>query len=213
MRERQKSIAGRDQGASVFASILLRLCDGTGAPGAALVDREGETVDYAGTVNPYEIRVAAAEWRLIFGVLAGSRFPFWPDTSAIFVRAGRRSFAAFAMPDGYALVVQLQRLSFAISERAVSECVREICHEAGFEVPEGGWTRVDVKVRPGDRRGPAAIWRAGAWCALEVLGRYARAELGHGEIGYRARLATGAEITLVREPLGRWYAEDLPGES
>jgi hypothetical protein len=43
-------------------------------------------------------------------------------------------------------------------------------------------------------------------CALEVLGRWP-SDLSRGDVGYRARLPSGAELTLVREPLGRWYVD------
>lgn len=215
MRPRQRSLVGRDQAVSAFGAILLKLCDSTGAVGVALVDAEGETVDYAGTVDPYEMRVAAAEWRLVFSVLSASRVLHWGDTTELVVRAAHRSFVGVLLGEGYALVAELQLHCFSISRRALAECARDICNEAGFELPRGmgvdaHWTRVDVRTTRAERRRPVAIWMGGSWCALEILGRYARAELGRGEIGYRARLGTGAEITLVRERLGRWYAEDLP---
>jgi hypothetical protein len=61
--KRQGTLAVRDQAVSEFSGTLMRLCDATAAFGAALVDAEGETVDYAGSLSPFEIRVAAAEWR------------------------------------------------------------------------------------------------------------------------------------------------------
>jgi hypothetical protein len=39
------------------------------------------------------------------------------------------------------------------------------------------------------------------------LGRYLN--LDRRELGFRARLTSGAEFALVREPLGYWYAGDL----
>jgi len=215
MRPRQRSLVGRDQAVSAFSAVLLKLCDGTGVVGAALVDREGETVDYAGALDPFEIKVAAAEWRLVLRVVAESRIFDWAETTEMVVRAARTSFVAVTLDLGYALVAQLPRHSFTISQRALVECVRDIGKEAGFEMPpglemEGRWSRVDVRTSASDRRRPLAVWLSGGWCAIEILGRYPRAELGRGERGYRARLANGAEVTLVRERLGRWYAEDMP---
>jgi hypothetical protein len=216
MKPSPRGLGGRDQAVSPFAAILMRLCDGTGAVGAALVDREGETVDYAGRVDPYEIKVAAAEWRLVLSVLAQSRIPNWNATRELVVRAGRRSFAAVLLDDGYALVAQLPVHCFSLSPRALAECERDLCREAGFAIPAaaarlgGRWTRVDVRPSAADRRRPSAVWHGGSWLQLEILGRYAKAELGRGEMGYRARMPSGAEITLVRERLGLWYAEDLP---
>ena len=65
MRARGRVAIDRDQEASPFSAILWRLCEGCSAHAAALVDKEGETVDYAGRISPYEIRVAAAELRLV----------------------------------------------------------------------------------------------------------------------------------------------------
>ncbi len=62
--KRRKTLVARDQAVSAFSGALMRLCDAIAAHGAALVDAEGETVDYAGSLSPFEIRVAAAEWRL-----------------------------------------------------------------------------------------------------------------------------------------------------
>jgi hypothetical protein len=56
-----RSPAQRDMEATPFTPILDRvIAHVPGAYGAVLVDSEGETVDYAGLVVPYEIRVAAA---------------------------------------------------------------------------------------------------------------------------------------------------------
>ena len=70
--------------------------------------------------------------------------------------------------------------------------------------------RLDVMTRPGTRT-PAALWWGGEWHALEVLGRYASEQLGRGETAYRALLPPGIELTLVREPLGLWYADQILG--
>lgn len=211
MTERVRgSIVDRDQGLTPFGAILLRLCDNTGALGAALVDQEGETVDYAGSLSAFEMRVAAAEWRLVMRFVTASRVPSWTETREIVVRAKHRSFGVVQLPDGYAIVLELGVRCFRFSPRATSEAVRDLCREAGLELPEGRkerWSRVDVRPEPGNKRRPAAVWVGSAWCELVLLGRYS---LENGEVGYRARLPSGAEINLVREQLGRWYAEDLP---
>ncbi|MEZ4225856.1 MAG: hypothetical protein R3B13_33220 [Polyangiaceae bacterium] len=215
MRTRQRTLTGRDQAASAFGGILLKLCDSVGSPMAALVDAEGETVDYAGTHQPFDIRVAAAEWQLAIRALRGCPIPGWNDAHMMLVRGSRKSFSIAMLEEGYAIVVELSTHAFAISHRALGEAIRELCWEAGLEVPAaylavGNWTRVEVKTSPFSERKPDAVWFAGGWCPLELLGRYADADLGSGELGYRVRLVTGAEVNLVRERLGRWYAEDLP---
>ncbi len=69
---RKALFGARDQAASNFAATLGRLCDAVPAVSAALVDGEGETVDYSGSLSPYEIRVAAAEWQLVVANVAAS---------------------------------------------------------------------------------------------------------------------------------------------
>ena len=209
------AIAPRDQAASAFSAILMRLCDATGALAAALVDSEGETVDYAGKLKPYDIKVGAAEWSLVLHIATEATAPYWRGTSQIIVRAQARSFAVVRLTEGYAIVLQLMPRCFRVSQRALAEARREIAEEARFvpsvsnaERPEP-WVRIDVQTRPGSRA-PLALWWAGQWHPLEILGRYARAQLARGELGYRARLPRGAEVTLVREPFGLWYADQVP---
>src|SRR5262245_12405137 len=115
MNRRRRSLAPRDQAASSFSGILMSLCDGTGALGAALVDREGETVDYAGYLDPFNMKVAAAEWRLVLDVAHGTRHPAFSATHGILVRGKNKSFAVVGLSDGYALVVALPRRCFGLS--------------------------------------------------------------------------------------------------
>jgi hypothetical protein len=213
MRARGRTAIDRDQDASPFSAILWRLCEGCSAHAAALVDREGETVDYAGRIAPYEIRVAAAELRLILAFAHGAQVPGFAHVSEIRIRTGRRSYAVIALGDGYAIVLQLVRHSFSVSSRAVLQATRELELEAGIEsvlLPGGTrWSRVEVRASAADTRRPDAIWLDGAWQAVTVLGRYRSGDLARRERGYLARLASGAEFSLVREPLGVWFADGL----
>ena len=61
----QSEHEGRDQGRSEFTSILEEFCLLSGCHAAILVDQEGEAVDYAGLGTPFDLRVSAAEWRLV----------------------------------------------------------------------------------------------------------------------------------------------------
>jgi hypothetical protein len=212
MTVRRRSIGDRDQRASAFSAALMRLCDSVGALGAAVVDAEGETVDYAGSLDPFDIKVAAAEWQLIFALLRASRVPSLVTTELVRVRAAKKSFVLHALSAEYTLVVQLVRRSFATSHRAIAEAIREVSLEAALPIPRAfvgqkeQWCRVEVRCEDEAQRRPSAVWLHGSWLAVEVLGRFTR-ELGSHEIGYRARLASGAELTLIRERLGRWYTD------
>jgi hypothetical protein len=214
MSHLRKTIAPRDQALSSFSGILMSLCDATGALGVALVDREGETVDYAGYIDPYTLKVAAAEWRLVLDVARAVPHPHYAATDGILVRGKKRSFAVVGLPDGYAFVVVLPRRSFGLSERAVAEAARAVEIEASLGTPEETpaserWLRVEVRTAPGDRRRPVAVWLDGSWHPLVILGRHGGAVATRREIAFRARLSSGQEFTLVREPPGQWFADAL----
>lgn len=212
---RRRTITARDQYASAFNAALGRLCDAVTASGAALVDAEGETVDYAGVLPPFEIRVAAAEWVVFLAALRGSRIAPLADAEEVLVRAQRKTFVLQVLEDGYALVVQLPRGAFGVSRRAVSQAIRELCTEAGLRAPLAlgkteTWWRAEVRTDDASVRRPNALLVDGEWCALQILGRW-DATTPDRETGYRARLASGAEVTLVRERLGRWYVDSALG--
>lgn len=206
--------AVRDQSDSAFSAILAQLCDDSGALAAALVDGEGETVDYAGLLSPYEVKVAAAEWRIVLAVVHESRLPTFKNARSLAVRAGKRSFVIESMPDGYAIALCLPRHSFSVSHRALGQATRELAREAGIDLPEArtqvNWARVTVRTPGGSRlhRRPDAIWLQNAWSPLTILGRYQARDLSRSELGYLARLASGAEVFLVREPLGVWFVDN-----
>ena len=209
----RRTLVGREQDTTPFNTILLRLCDATPALAAALVDAEGETVDFAGALDPFDIKVAAAEWNVVLDQLRSSKVPSWPQASAILARGARASFVVVPLGDGYSVVAQLIRHGFSISDRAIAEAARDLSREAGLTVLPNAdgvrWARVEVRTSPADSRRPVAIWREGGWSTLTVLGRYREGELPEREVGYRVRTEAGAELTLVREPLGVWYADDV----
>ncbi len=213
MRARGRVAIDRDQGASPFSAILERLCEGCSAHAAALVDKEGETVDYAGRISPYEIRVAAAELRLVLAFTRTAEVPGFLGVNEIRIRTGQRSYAIVGLGDGYAIVLELVRHSLSLSARAVLQAMRELESEAGIEsvlLPGGTrWSRVEVRASASDARRPEAVWLDGAWHAVTVLGRYRTGDLARRERGYLARLPSGAEFSLVREPLGFWFVDDL----
>jgi hypothetical protein len=191
----------------------MKLRESVSALSVALVDAEGETVDYEGLIDPFETRVAAAEWGLTLKMLKSTPGQTWANTAELNFRGRAKSFVVVPLIQGYALVLQLPRRCLRVSHRALAEAVRAISAEAGLDVPEiwrefrERWTLVQIDSENRLRR-PRAIWRAGRWRPLEILGRVARDQLQRSETGYRVRLEDGAEITLVREPLGRWYADD-----
>jgi hypothetical protein len=212
----RKSFAARDQALSGFAAPLGRLCDALPATAAALVDGDGETVDYAGSSDPFDVRVAAAEAQLLFKTLTESGFGSWRDATELVVRGSKASFSAVRMEHGYLLVIQLPYRSFRLSHRALCEAIRELSIEAELTVPARyqteEWLRVDVQDEQDAGHRPSAVWLSQCWTPVEVVGRYFGEELVPREVAYRIRLATGEEATVVRERLGKWYSDRLLGQ-
>jgi predicted regulator of Ras-like GTPase activity (Roadblock/LC7/MglB family) len=197
----------RDQPASAFTFILSDLVARVpGASAAALVDAEGETVDYAGRGDPFEMRVAAAHWRIVLD--ASRTQPSLTTTRSLAVRAVRRSFVIQSLPDGYALVLLLSGGGggFWGSRRAIVACAGMLAQEAGWGRDSGAsWCALEVI--SDERNRPSRIRVGGITRRVEVLGRLASG-LGSRERGWRVRLDNGVEVTLVREPGGFWYTDE-----
>lgn len=195
----------RDTDATSFTSILEELLASVpGAYASVLVDIQGESVDYAGRGDPFEVRIAGAHLQIVveqvrhFALLG---VPRW-----LVVRGTKASAVVRALPEGYALAVLLRpRIGFSAAERAFLACERALAKEAGWPPPrEKEWHPLLVET---DRRGrPTRIGQEGL--EVDVLG--AIVGLPPGERGYRVRTARGVEFTVVREASRRWYADESP---
>jgi hypothetical protein len=176
----------RDTDATAFTGILADLISHIpGAHSAALVDPDGESVDYTGKAPPFDVKLAAAQFRVTFDELRS--IAFWRETKTLVVRGATKSFLMRDLPDGYALVVILgKRAGFSSSARALSVCAQALEAEAGLS---GG--------RP---QSAALPYR------LEVLGSVVG--LANHDRAFRVRLETGAEVMIVRERGGGWYSEE-----
>lgn len=196
---------------TLLESLVARL---DGAVAACIVDTEGESVDYAGPIDPFEVRVAAAHWQIIMRQLRMMRG--FRTTSTVTVRAQRASFLLRMLADGYVLVVVLSRgAGFNISPRALSDFDQAVSKEAGWRVPKlrEVWHGTEVLADRGGR--PQCILHGLSSEPLEVLGRVRARDLGlrPRERAYRVRMQSGAERTLVRETSGHWYVDEpLPSE-
>jgi hypothetical protein len=203
----------RDKPESAFAAILAALVARIpGARSAALVDFEGETVDYAGRGDPFEVRVAAAHWRIVLDDAATQ--PSMRRVQLVTVRAARRSYLVRTLPEGYGLVVVLARgAGFSGHLRALAVCARALGEEARWSWPEGArpprWFPVDIVVDL--RRRPRALRAAGVLRPIEILGVMASRDSSlprPRERAWRVRFDTGVEAMLLREPGGAWYADE-----
>lgn len=207
-RRARPSVLPRDTDVTAFTVLLSELIARIpGARAAAMVDRDGETIDYAGTLSPFDVKIAAAHWQIVLSEL--DSVPMLRAPREIVVRGVKRSFILHPLTDGYAVVVVLAvRAGFSSTARGFSVFERALRLEAGIGRPPPGpsWTPVIVEYDARSR--PRTL--AGATDAfpqpLEVLG--AVMGLARGERGFRVRLATGVEATVVREPGGAWYADE-----
>jgi hypothetical protein len=188
--------------AQILADLVVRI---PGAYGASLVDAQGESVDYAGRVTPFDVKVAAAYWRIVLDDISRSTLGV---ARSLIVRAASKSFMTYTLPDEYALVILLtRRAGFAPATRALGACIRDLHVEAQWPLHDerGAWFAVtvacDARLRPTHVTG-----RAGACHELEVMG--AVQGLGERDRGFRVRLDSGKEVTLVREPGDFWYADE-----
>ena len=212
MRSRSRRPSERVQLITPFTRILEQLVRANpGALGAAFVDAEGETVDYAGATDSFAIKVAAAHMRILLHEAA--RMPTMGGSSVreLLIRGRSRTFFIRAMPEGYALVVLLTRGACSISARATQIAERLLAREAGLPPRsyrrETLWYPTEVETKADDHRRPTSVRLGTAWEPLDtVLG--AVAGLPPRESGFRVRLSSGAELTLVREPGARWYTDE-----
>ena len=191
--------------ARILASLVARI---PGAYAAALVDREGETVDYAGHVQPFDVRVAAAHLRIL--LVHCEELTFWGTPQTLIMKGTKKSTLMRALPEGYALVVMMRkRAGFARSERAFTVCERALAREADWPISEvaRGWVAAEVDC---DAKGrPLRVIDEDKAYPVEVLGTVM--SISHrGERGFRVRTEDGNEITLVREPGWFWYADEPP---
>lgn len=196
----------RDQASSAFTTILEDLVARVpGAIAAGLVDAEGESVDYAGGLEPFDIKVAGAHWRIILHQLGD--LPWLGKTRTLVVRSTERSTIVRALSDGYAVVLVLtRRAGFVQTERAFSACEVALSIEAGWPISGSQARWFPVLVEIDSKRRPANIVYGGLAEPVEVLGRIV--DTAETEQAFRVRLASGPEITLVRELGGFWYAEE-----
>jgi hypothetical protein len=201
----------REEHPTEFTRILERLLKlEPSILAAVLVDNDGEAVDYAGVLTAFDAKVAAAHLRLVLCHIADAANAIGQPTQ-ILVRSVRRSFLIHVLAEGYALVMVLKRNGFGISPRALAISEHQLSREAGWSTPQQGpvWHPVHVETAFRNRRRPLRMLAGSTWQRVEVLGSI----VGLGrERGYRCRLRSGAELTLVREPAGTWYADELVDE-
>lgn len=190
----------RDMEASPFAAILgefvARL---PGAIAAAFVDGEGETVDYVGKYDVYELKVVAAHFRILLGEASAIA----PQPSSLLLRGEKRTVLGLMAKEGYAVVVVLKRRAgFSRREIATLLLMKALAEEAGWTMdPSPPWGGVEVHT-DARQRPVEIVFAGGSRTPVEVLGTF-------GTHGFRVRSDEGHEFCLVREPKNLWYADAL----
>jgi len=207
-RRAARPVLARDTEVTAFTALLSDLIARIpGARAAALVDRDGESVDYAGALSPFDVKIAAAHWQIILVELDG--VTALRHARQVVVRAEKKSFVVRALGDGYAVVVVLGlRAGFLASTRAFHVFQRGLRAEAGIgeEPPGPAWSPVLVEEDGRARPRAVSSCAGGILHPVDVLG--AVMGLGAGERGFRLRFGAGFETTIVREPGGAWYTEE-----
>jgi len=208
----------RAEDETAFTAILKAHVGATpGAIGAALVDGEGEAVDYAGdTIDPFDLKVAAAHWRLVLsdierGKLAAEGGP----TMRLVVLTDRRGFVLTALPEGYALLSILEaNAALGHADRSLDGTLRALHREAGWAFPPGAFRWHPIEVEIDARARPQRIRVRHQWTEVVPIGRIATG-LQPGEVGWRVDVsAADCETTLVLGRDDRWYADlQLEGDA
>jgi hypothetical protein len=201
-----RPVHARDTDATAFTLILTELISRIpGAHSAALVDGDGESVDYTGRAAPFDVKVAAAHFRIVVDETRTSTS--FSSLRTLVVRGAAKSFVVRVLPDDYAVVVLLGKRAGFSAMRALDVCERALVAEARLTPrPLPPWTVVTVDCDARNR--PTRVLSPGnsAGYGAEVLGSVLG--LPHRDRAFRVRLETGAEVMLVRERGGTWYAEE-----
>lgn len=202
----------REENGTGFTAILARLLAATpGALGAALVDASGEAVDYTGTgIDPYELKVAAAYWRIVLqDIDRGPLAARCGTTRCLMIQTGHLTFVLDALPEGYALLSILKRnAAYRHVDCVLDVALRELYQEGRWPMPPGRfrWHPVEVEVENFGR--PIRV-RGREWRPVHIIGTVA-AGLVSGELGFRVGVhGSLLEMTLVLGRDRHWYA-DVP---
>lgn len=206
MPEQRRPFARMESG-SAFGDILERFVRNTpGCYAAVFVDPEGEAVDAVGWAEAFDVLVAGAHFRI---VLADAAVMPGGSIRELIVTAVHCSYRLMCLPEGYALVLLFRRdCAFSVSRRALLACAHELSSEAGFSLSQSEpiWHAVEVLPSGDITHRPRRARGRGDWNDVEVLGTIVG--LSARERGFRVRLGNGAEMTLLREPLGHWWADE-----
>lgn len=201
--------APRDQVESAFTEILRRLRMKVPAVLAAVfVDTEGECIDYASKIDPYDAKVSAAHMLMMMDLVQGTRAKVgFGEPFLLEISTDQRDLWVMRMGGEYVLVVVLTPdCDRAEITHALATASAEFRGEVGLDAPtwEGSGKRLSVRVRasPGWRYAPDGWVAGGVRVTIsDVLGRWTESnDAGEEVICFRVRTSDGQELTLVHDP-------------
>ena len=204
----RKARASRDQDESPFNLILQDLLDLLPfARGAAVFDSEGETVDYAGNLDPYDLRVIAATFQIVLTDLR--EVAFAAGLRDLLMNLTTSSYQIRVLDAHYSLIIVLRTMAtHCVSDRLVSEVAYRLAAEAGLErARKPAWYRVEVLAS--EKLRPLAIREPGektSWVTTDVIGSHPSNPAG--DRGFRVHVRTGVEVNLVLERNGLWFVDE-----
>lgn len=210
-----KQPSSRDQATTGFSAVLDELVASVpNALCAVFVDPEGETVDLAARIDPFDARITGAEFTIVLAAVRQcSQKLSAGATLEIRVEGKRRSAIARCVSEGYDLVLLVG--SPTITARvadAVVDAAAELLRESGLPPPPSfarlrgadGPSRVSSRFRT---MGPIFIEDAGVQRRVaQSLGFY------QGEAGVEVlvRLDDGEELLVwFDSTINRWTRRTL----
>jgi predicted regulator of Ras-like GTPase activity (Roadblock/LC7/MglB family) len=176
---------------------------------AVFVDPEGETVDLASRVDPFDARVAGAEFTIVLAAARAlaSKLALG-ETLELRVEGSQRSAIVRSVSEGYDLVVLVGAKTIAARVAdAVADAAIELLREAGLPPPRS-FARLrgaEVPTRMSSRFqgiGPVLVEEAGVQRRVErALGFYQ----GEAGIEVLVRLEDGEELLVwFDSTINRW---------
>lgn len=192
----------RDFDATMFSRLLAGLVHGIPeALCAVFVDGEGETVDLASRVDPFDARIAAAEMSIVLHGLRQSREKL--DEGRVLelrIEGNKRSILVRHVSKGYDLVVLLG--AAAVSAHAAELAVgaaSSLAREAGLTLPPATPLLRAVELRP-SRIGilvPASFEENGVRHRIAAI--LGHRDDGDGVVRFLVRLEDGEELVVLHD--------------
>lgn len=200
--------AKRDELESAFTPILRRVLEALPrALCAVFVDTEGECIDYASSIDPFEAKVSGAHALMLMDGLRDSQLKLGlHEPYALSIAGAERELWARRITDDYLLtVLTLPGAEGTQMWTVLGAAARDFRSEVAASDPS--WeptTKLEVVVRAavGWPFAPAAFSQHGVRVTItDVLGRWTEPGSSDEELScFRVRTADGQELTLVHDP-------------